>query len=126
LKVELRVHVVVPRPQELGIEDTANDTDLLCGLTKVLATHDELAVYIPEEVIEGDGRQAIGIIGFQAFRRENAFVDDDFAGGGGDRHDCANFKVLLIYGTRDILAELAYMVRVRRFSNGAVESLNTG
>ena len=91
MQVELGVDVFVSSTLELGIKDTVDDPDVLCGLTEVLATHDELAIYIAEERIERDRRiDPSFLIRFYALRRENAFVDDDFATSGGDRHR-ANF-----------------------------------
>ena len=87
MEVELRVDEFVPGAFELGVQDTVDDTDVLCGLTEVLAAQNELAVYVPEEGVERDGRRDIGLlVRFLALRRENAIVDDDFATGGGDRH----------------------------------------
>ena len=86
MEVELGVDEFVSRAFELSVQDTVDDTDVLCGLTEVLAAQNELAVYVPEEVDEREGRRDIGLIRFLALRRENAVVDDDFAAGGGDRH----------------------------------------
>jgi len=85
VEVELCVNILSPRCFELGVEDTIDDADVLCVLAEVLATPGKVAIYAPDVGIEGDGRRNIGLlVCFQAFCRENALVDDDFATGGGD------------------------------------------
>jgi hypothetical protein len=93
IEVELRVNILSPGGLELGVEDTVDDADVLCGLAEVLATPAKIAIYVPDVGIERDGRRSIGLlVCFQALRRENAVVDDDFATGGGDCH-CAGVIV---------------------------------
>jgi hypothetical protein len=90
VEVEFRVNILSRRAPELGIEDTIDDADVLGGMAEALATPDKLAIYIPDEGIERDGRRNIGLlVCFLALRSENALVDDDFATGGRDCH-CAS------------------------------------
>ena len=59
VEVEFRINIFPPRSLkglELGMEDTIDDSDVLGGIAEALAAPDELAIYVPDEGIERDGR----------------------------------------------------------------------
>jgi hypothetical protein len=93
VEVEFRVDIFPPSVLELGIEDTVDDAGILGEMTEALATPDKLAIYIPDEGIERDGRRNVSfLVCFLALRSEDALADDDLATGGGDCH-CASVIV---------------------------------
>lgn len=59
VEVEFRVNILSPGALELGIEDTIDDADVLGGMAEALAAPDKLAIYIPDEGVERDGRRNI-------------------------------------------------------------------
>lgn len=110
VEVEFRVNVLSPRAPELGIEDAIDDADVLGGMAEALATPDKLAIYIPDESIERDGRRNIGLlVGFLALRSENALVDDDFATGGRDCHCASAIVDISTCGACYLLRDVAYL-----------------
>jgi hypothetical protein len=86
-EVVFGVDVLASGVLEFGGDDTVDESDVLGGLAEPLATEDELAVDVSEELVQVDRRRNPSlVVGFSALSGENTLLHGDLAESVGERH----------------------------------------